>query len=49
MDHDLSPEAEALCEAARGMSVDDLEQELSNDPRVQDPRVLAAFLVSKHG
>lgn len=46
--YDLSPDAEALCEAARGMDLDSLTDELSQDPRVEDPRTLAAFLISKH-
>lgn len=43
---EMSPDCQALCEAARGMTVDELEAELAKDERVKDPRTLAAYLLS---
>lgn len=45
----MSPECEALVEAAAGMSVEDLAQELAQSDRVQDPTTLAAYLISQAG
>ena len=49
MDDEVSPECQALIDAAQGMSLDELEQELSQDPRVADARTLAAYLLSMGG
>lgn len=45
---EISPECEALCEAAQGMTLEQLTGELSQDPRVEDPETLAAYLLSRH-
>lgn len=46
---EMSPECDALCEAAQGMDLGELEAELSKDARVSDPRTLAAYLLSMGG
>lgn len=45
----MTPEVEALIEAAAGMNVDELSAELANDSRVGDPRTLAAYLIKMAG
>lgn len=42
----MTPACEDLCNAAAGMSPDELSGELAQDPRVQDPDALARYLLS---
>lgn len=43
---DMSPECQALVDAAAGMDLEQLTAELSKSERVRDPRTLAAYLLS---
>lgn len=45
----MSPECEALCEAAAGMDVGELTAELAKSDRVKDPGTLAAYLLAMAG
>lgn len=45
----MSEACRQLAEAAQGMTLEELEAELSKDPRVQDPKTLAAYLLSYGG
>lgn len=45
----MTPEVEALIEAAAGMNVDELSNTLAADPRISDPRTLAAYLITMAG
>jgi len=43
----MSPECQALVDAAAGMDVDSLTEALSSSTReIRDPRTLAAYLIS---
>jgi len=47
---DMSPECQALVDAAAGMDLDTLTEELAKSSReLKDPRTLAAYLISMAG
>jgi hypothetical protein len=47
---DMSPECQALVQAAAGMGVDELAAELAKSSReLRDARALAAYLISMAG